>query len=63
MQENNSGSTVWDIIKIVSSIIILILTLIFGGPILLVMIGFTIFMMICVMVITRITDRDDEDKK
>ncbi len=63
MQENNSGSTVWDIIKIVSSIIILILALIFGGPILLVMIGFTIFMMICVMVITRITDRDDEDKK
>jgi len=63
MQENNSGSTVWDIIKIVSSIIILILALIFGGPILLVMIGFTIFMMICVMVMTRITDRDDEDKK
>jgi len=63
MQENNSGSTVWDIIKIVSSIIILILALIIGGPILLVMIGFTIFMMICVMVITRITDRDDEDKK
>jgi len=63
MQENNSGSTVWDIIKIVSSIIILILALIFGGPILLVMIGFTIFMMICMMVITRITDRDDEDKK
>jgi len=63
MQENNSGSTVWDIIKIVSSIIILILALIFGGPILLVMIGFTIFMMICVMIITRITDRDDEDKK
>jgi len=27
------------------------------------MIGFTIFMMICVKVITRITDRDDEDKK
>jgi len=63
MQENNSGSTVWDIIKIVSSIIILILALIFGGPILLVMIGFTIFMMICAKVITRITDRDDEDKK